>query len=101
MACVETLIQRDESHSRASYHYDIRPLPAQKITGRTLRLVAEPSRAINGWPESLDSAIAWDGSKLQSCHFTHALSTEEIGEIEAALEYFKGIFASTEEPAFY
>lgn len=52
---------------------------------------AEMSSLPNGFPSVLDSPLAWTGQQL-ACQsdYIHHLSEDEIQEIEAALQHFKG-----------
>lgn len=52
---------------------------------------AEMSSLPNGFPSALDSPLAWTGQQLaRQSDYIHHLSENEIEEIEAALNQFKG-----------
>ncbi|KAI1326690.1 Clavaminate synthase-like protein [Xylariaceae sp. FL0255] len=53
--------------------------------------------SLTGWPSTVDSMIAWDGSALTDDHYTYCLNDHEILEIETALSHFKSLGLDGEE----
>lgn len=85
-----------EKPSEAIVRPDIDWIPSFKVyKARVERLASlgldRPTAVPGGWPAEVDSERCWSGSDLKEEDFVIKFTAEDIAEIDAALDHFKGL----------